>query len=59
MLLKHKFASALLPHFHPTPVSPYSSAFALRWEQPEKVEAKFASTCQKRLSFSVTYYSLI
>jgi hypothetical protein len=58
VLLKHKFASALLPHFHPSPVSPYSSAFTLRWKQSEKVEAKFASTCQKRLSFAVTYYPL-
>ncbi|KAB4244438.1 hypothetical protein GAO04_16550 [Bacteroides uniformis] len=58
MLLKHKFASALLPHFHPSPVSPYSSAFTLRWKQSEKVEAKFASTCRKRLSFAVTYCPL-
>jgi len=59
VLLTHQFASALLAHFHPTPVSPYSSAFALRWEQPDNVEAQFASTCQKRLSFAVPYYSLI
>ena len=59
VVLKHKFASALLPHFHPPPASPYPSAFTLRWKQPEKVEAKFASTCRKRLSFVVTYYSLI
>ena len=32
--------------------------FALRWKQPEKVEAKFASTCLKRLSFAVSCYPL-
>ena len=40
--------------FHPPPVSPYPSAFALWWKQSEKVEANLASTCLKRLSFVVT-----
>ncbi|RGJ07583.1 hypothetical protein DWZ55_02405 [Bacteroides sp. AF33-23] len=48
------FSITLLPHFHPPPVSPYPSAFALWWKQSEKVEANLASTCLKRLSFVVT-----
>ncbi|MDC1889929.1 hypothetical protein POZ21_16675 [Bacteroides uniformis] len=53
-LIFHHFASTLPP----TSCIPLSIAFALRWKQPEKVEAKFASTCLKRLSFAVSCYPL-